>query len=75
MITDCPAKNTTHSGLDGCTRCTTQRSGVDYDDTYAPVADFETVLTVIASLVADGVHVHQADIATAFLYGSIDEEI
>ncbi len=52
-----------------------QRFGVDYDDTYAPVSYSETVLTIIASLVADGAHVHRADIATAFLYSNIDEEV
>ena len=52
-----------------------QLPGIDYDETYAPVADFTSfrMLSAIANqLDLDLQHI---DITTAYLYGEIDTEI
>jgi len=52
-----------------------QKNGIDYFDTYAPVAKLTStrVLFAIASL--NNLYVHQMDVKTAFLNGDLDEEI
>ena len=52
-----------------------QRNGIDYFDTYAPVAMLTSikVLFTIASL--NNLYVHQMDVKIAFLNGDLDEEI
>ena len=53
----------------------TQKFGIDYDDTFCPVVRFESVRTVIALAVQNGVKLHQMDVATAFLNGELKEEM
>lgn len=45
------------------------------DGTYAPVVDFTTVRVALSIAVMRGYHIHQMDVATAFLHGDVDEEI
>ena len=52
-----------------------QKFGLDYDETFCPVVRFESVRTVIALAVQNGLKLHQLDVATAFLNGELDEEI
>ena len=52
-----------------------QRAGIDYEETYAPVAKLPTVRTVLAVGVQYGFHFHQMDVKTAFLHGKLKEEI
>lgn len=52
-----------------------QRQGVDYDETFAPVVPFSVVLLVLGRFISKGLHVHHADISTAFLIGNIDGEL
>ena len=53
----------------------TQREGIDYRDTYAPVVK-HTALRVILSLVAAlDLDMTQLDVKTAFLHGDLEEEI
>jgi hypothetical protein len=53
----------------------TQRKGIDYRDTYAPVVK-HTALRVIFSLVAAlDLDMIQLDVKTAFLHGELEEEI
>ena len=51
-----------------------QKQGIDYFDTYAPVARITSirVLLVLASIY--DVHVYQMDVNTVFLNGDLDEE-
>ncbi|KAK9218725.1 hypothetical protein WN943_007362 [Citrus x changshan-huyou] len=53
----------------------TQKEGLDYFDTYAPVARIATirVLIVLASIYQ--FEIHQMDVKTAFLNGELDEKI
>ena len=52
-----------------------QTFGDDYDETFSPVARFESVRTVIALAAQHGLKLHQMDVTTAFLNGDLKEEI
>ncbi|KAF5775122.1 putative RNA-directed DNA polymerase [Helianthus annuus] len=52
-----------------------QREGVDYFDTYAPVARIGSIRTLIAVSALKGLYIHQMDVKTAFLNGYLNEEI
>lgn len=52
-----------------------QKAGVDYDETYSPVVSFPSLRAVLAEAVDRGMHIHQMDVVTAFLNGSLDEDI
>lgn len=52
-----------------------QRHGVDFEETYAPVAKLSTVRTVLAVGVHKQFHFHQMDVKTAFLHGDLKEDI
>ena len=53
----------------------TQRQGIDYDRTFAPVMKQSLLRSVLAEANHADWDVEQIDIKTAFLYGEIDEEI
>ena len=52
-----------------------QRPGIDYTDTYAPVARMESVRMVLHIGAAMDWDIHQMDIKTAFLHGKLEEEV
>lgn len=52
-----------------------QRYGVDYLDTFAPVVRHDTLRLCFSIAVAHGLHVHHLDVSTAFLNGSLSEDI
>lgn len=52
-----------------------QRFGVDYDKTFAPVARLDSVRLLMALAVELNLEIHQLDINTAYLNGYLDEEI
>lgn len=52
-----------------------QRPGIDYEETFAPVARLATVRVVLAVGVHYGFHLHQMDVKTAFLHGDLKEEL
>ncbi|CAB4011149.1 Hypothetical predicted protein, partial [Paramuricea clavata] len=51
-----------------------QTFGDDYDETFSPVARFESVRTV-ALAAQHGLKLHQMDVTTAFLNGDLKEEV
>lgn len=53
----------------------TQREGFDYHETFAPVAKVETLRFLLAEIISLRYHLHQMDVVTAFLYGTLQEEI
>lgn len=53
----------------------TQRYGVDYTDTFAPVVRYSTIRLLMAIAVRNNLKIHQMDAITAFLQGDIDAEI
>ena len=52
-----------------------QKFGSDYDETFCPVVRFESVRTVIALAVQNGLKLYQMDMTTAFLNGELEEEV
>ncbi|KAL5499747.1 hypothetical protein EMCRGX_G011207 [Ephydatia muelleri] len=53
----------------------TQKHGIHYDETFSPVVRFTSVRTLLAFAVQNGMMVHQMDVVTAFLNGTLEEEI
>ena len=52
-----------------------QVEGVDYSDTFAPVARLESVRTVLGIAAILDWEIHQFDVKTAFLHGKLTEDI
>ena len=52
-----------------------QKPGVDYFDTYAPVARITTIRLLIALAAIHNLVIHQMDVKTAFLNGKLEEEV
>ena len=53
----------------------TQRPGVDYFETFAPVARKESINVAIAFAAEQDLLIENVDVDTAFLYGEVKEEI
>ncbi|GKD62742.1 retrovirus-related pol polyprotein from transposon TNT 1-94, partial [Tanacetum coccineum] len=53
----------------------TQEEGIDYDEVFAPVARIEATRLFLAFASFMGFIVYQMDVKSAFLYGTIDEEV
>lgn len=52
-----------------------QRYGLDYSETYSPVAKLDTLRAVLALANQERMFVHQMDVRTAFLNGLLTEQI
>ena len=52
-----------------------QEEGVDYGETFSPVARFEGVRTLLAYAAHKGFKVYQMDVKYAFLNGILHEEV
>jgi len=52
-----------------------QREGVDFFDTYSPVARITTNRVLIVMAAIHNLKIHQMDVKTVFLNGDLDEEI
>nr|GEW18882.1 uncharacterized mitochondrial protein AtMg00810-like [Tanacetum cinerariifolium] len=53
----------------------TQDEGIDYEEVFAPVARFEAIRLFLTYASFMGFMVYQMDVKSAFLYGTIDEEV
>lgn len=53
----------------------TQRKGIDFHETFAPVAPYTAIRAVLALSLYHGWHVHSTDFSQAYLNGSLDEAI
>ena len=52
-----------------------QKPGIDYEETFAPVARYETIRTLFSLVASEGLQVTQFDVKTAFLYGDLKETL
>ncbi|GJY23339.1 putative ribonuclease H-like domain-containing protein [Tanacetum coccineum] len=53
----------------------TQEEGIDYDEVFAPLARIEAIRLFLAYASFMGFIVYQMDVKSAFLYGTIEEEV
>jgi hypothetical protein len=53
----------------------TQIPGVDFDETFSPVAHFELLHMLLALAALEDWHIHQMDVKSAFLNSMLNEEI
>nr|GEW37653.1 ribonuclease H-like domain-containing protein [Tanacetum cinerariifolium] len=53
----------------------TQEKGIDYEEVFAPVARIEAIRLFLARASFMGFMVYQMDVKSAFLYGTIEEEV
>jgi hypothetical protein len=58
-----------------CAQGFSQRPGIDFNDTFAPVARTTTIRTLIALAASKGYALQQLDVKTAFLHGKLEEKI
>ena len=52
-----------------------QKEGIDYDVIFALVARYTTICSITALVASQGWNLHQMDVKTLFLHGSIKEEV
>jgi hypothetical protein len=52
-----------------------QKEGIDYEETFAPVARLEAIRIHLAFSVAKGFNLYQMDVKSAFLNGFLEEEV
>jgi hypothetical protein len=52
-----------------------QKEGINYEETFAPVACLEAIRILLAFYVAKGFKLHQMDVKSAFLNGLLGEEV
>nr|GEX74131.1 putative ribonuclease H-like domain-containing protein [Tanacetum cinerariifolium] len=57
------------------TRGHTKEEGIDYEEVFAPVARIEAIRLFLAYASFMGFMVYQMDVKSAFLYGTIEEEV
>ncbi|GKB34812.1 putative ribonuclease H-like domain-containing protein, partial [Tanacetum coccineum] len=53
----------------------TQEEGIDYDEVFAPVARIESIKLFFTYASFMGFIIYQMDVKSAFLYGTIEEEV
>eukprot|EP00253_Pinus_taeda_P023744 PITA_23744 len=49
--------------------------GIDYEETFAPVARYSSIRTILSLSAQMGWHIHQMDVKIVFLNGVIEEEV
>jgi hypothetical protein len=52
-----------------------QKEGINYEDTFAPVAKLNTIRVLIALATKHSWKLHQLDVKSAFLNGDLKEEV
>ena len=52
-----------------------QKFGLDYDETFCPVVRMESLRTLVVLSSQRGLELHQVDVHTAFLNGTLQEEV
>ena len=52
-----------------------QIEGIDFEETYAPVARMEAIRMILAYACSKDIKVYQMDVKSAFLNGELEEEV
>ena len=52
-----------------------KKEGIDYEETFAPIARYTSIRTIIALAAKMKWKLHQMDVKTTFLNGVIEEEV
>lgn len=52
-----------------------QKEGIDYEETFAPIARYTTIRSLVSFTATMGWNIHQMDVKTTFLNGNIDVEV
>ena len=52
-----------------------QKEGIDYEETFAPVSRYISIISVLSLAVVMKWKIHQMDVKTAFLNGVVEEEV
>jgi hypothetical protein len=52
-----------------------QKEGIDYEETFAPVARYTSIRVIISLASVLGWKLHQMDVKTTFLNGQVEEEV
>ena len=58
-----------------CAKGYTQQWGVDYEETFAPVAKYTSIRTLIALAAGGNFEIHQMDVIMAFLNSNLEETV
>jgi hypothetical protein len=56
-------------------QCFSQKEGIDYEETIAPVAHLEAIRIPLAFFVAKGFKLYQMNVTSAFLNAFLEEEV
>jgi hypothetical protein len=48
--------------------------GIDYDETFAPIVNMDSIRLALSIVAVKGWEVHQMDVKNAFLHGDLSEE-
>ena len=52
-----------------------QKEGIDYEETFAPIARYTSIISVLSLDVVMKWKIHQMDFKTAFMNGVVEEEV
>ena len=52
-----------------------QKAGIDFDETFSPVIKYDSLRVILSIAAAKDLDLYQFDVASAFLYGDLSEEI
>lgn len=53
----------------------TQKSGINYEETFSSVVRFDTIRVILSVVTSDNLKLMQFDVKTAFLYGNLQEDV
>ena len=56
-------------------KCYTQTHGIDYDETFSPVAKIKSIRILLAIAAFYDYEIWQMDVKTAFLNGKLEEDV